>query len=273
MNLQEIPISGIEVVENHRVDIQKTAINELMLSIKQHGLQQPIGVSKVGKKYHLIFGQRRFLACQKLGWKTITAAVGNDVTEKDMSILCLTENIQRVNPSFEELGRGIEQLQKMDMTIQEIAARLGIDEKKANNILQTYTSLPKKHREKVKFMGRGARAKGCVSPQIANKILRIKKHRGLTDKACDSLFQYVIDTDMSKEDLDNLAILLNEGLELKDALEKLCSYHVYHIDIVADRLEVGKLIQDNQLAGNKQLFRRIIFGKMAPLKKPSFINI
>lgn len=145
MKIQEISIDKIIIKENHRTSVDDTNINELMASIKQHGLQQPIGVSpmKNKKTYNLIFGQRRLIACKKLGWKTVTAAIGEDLDEKTIGLLCLTENMQRVNPSYEELGRGIEELKKMNMTIPEIAVRLGINEKKVANIAFSYCRFPK----------------------------------------------------------------------------------------------------------------------------------
>ena len=74
MPLQNIAIKKIKVVENHRVNIDATHLDELMQSIKQHGLMQPIGVALNGAgSFVLRFGHRRLLACEKLGYKTLIA--------------------------------------------------------------------------------------------------------------------------------------------------------------------------------------------------------
>lgn len=50
-------------------------LEELMANIQQHGLIQPIGIYPIAyKKYRLLFGLRRLLACKRLGMKTIRAA-------------------------------------------------------------------------------------------------------------------------------------------------------------------------------------------------------
>lgn len=74
----EVDIKNIEVDPRYTTrhsDIDKD-IDQLTDSIKTIGLLQPIGLLCVKyKKYKLIFGQRRFLACKKLKYKKIPSMV------------------------------------------------------------------------------------------------------------------------------------------------------------------------------------------------------
>lgn len=274
VQVSEIPIKQIFVVENHRSKIEKTHLEELMQSIKQHGIKQAIGVSQDGKNhYTLIFGHRRLLACQKLGWETIPASVLQDIDPEKMMILNLTENIQRKDPSFAELGRGIEKLKKMGLNYAEISARLGIPEKKVKDIAGVYDSIPSSVRSKVSFMSKGTHVKGKIQPQVATRIAMIKREFGLTEKACEEMVKYVIDTEMSKEDIGNMVVLLKSGMTVDQAIEKLCDYHVYTLQIVAHRNTVSKIIHENGCPSYKNLFQKIIYGQIKGIPKPDFIKI
>lgn len=279
MKIQEILINDIDIIENHRVQIQDSTIAQLMQSIKQHGLEQPIGVSLNKKnKYDLVFGNRRLLACQKLGWSKITASVYEGMELKQLLILNVTENIQRVNPSFAEIGRAIEKLNKLGLTLEEISVRLGMPKKKIDEILFTYTKLDVKHRSRVQFTGKGGRKNENALPaQTALAIVKMKKSYGLSDKNVDNLIKccsnQVEDTQINKEMLKNLALLLRNGLPYEEAMEKLDDYFVYRIDLCANKLEIGKLVEQHQIGSHQILFKKILYGQLPGIKKPGFIKI
>jgi len=103
MEVKEIKIDEISLSEaNTRKDLiagtEDASIDDLAQSIQEKGLLNPIivRVSKDGL-YELIAGQRRFLACQKLGWKTIPAIVRDVTDDTDATILSLIENVHRAD--------------------------------------------------------------------------------------------------------------------------------------------------------------------------------
>ena len=102
MQTVEIPLTQITVSpSNTRKDMEAgtedTGLRDLMDSIREHGLINPVMVMQRGDGYELIAGQRRFLACQRLGWDTITAAIRNDLDPTDATILSLVENVHRAD--------------------------------------------------------------------------------------------------------------------------------------------------------------------------------
>ena len=78
-----------------RTNFEQDALNELVASIKEHGIIQPITVRKLGyDKYQLISGERRFRASQLAGLTSVPAyiRIANDQAMLEMA---LVENIQR----------------------------------------------------------------------------------------------------------------------------------------------------------------------------------
>jgi len=77
-DIQEIPMDSIEEEGVLMTGgLAPTAEEEtLMRNIQEKGLLQPIVVESLGEgRYRVIAGQRRYLACKRLGWKTIPAVV------------------------------------------------------------------------------------------------------------------------------------------------------------------------------------------------------
>lgn len=275
MKIEEVFINNINIIENHRNKVEETQIHELMSSIKQHGLQQPIGLTPNNKKgYDLVFGNRRLIACEKLGWTKITASIMDKMEMKKFLVLQLTENMQRKDPTFPEFGRAIERLIKLGLDIPQVAVRLGVEESKVRMILRTYTTLPAKHRDKVSFMGKGTKASpGAIPPQVATGIIRMKKDFGLSDKNLDALIAHVGKGDLVRDNLRSLACLLRTGIKFEEALEKLFDYEVYTLVFVANRLEVGKAVTETGSGSAQILFKRILYGKLSGLKQPDFVKI
>jgi ParB/RepB/Spo0J family partition protein len=275
MKVQEIPIEKIRITENHRVNIDSTHLDELMQSIKQRGLIQPIGVSANGHNdYILRFGQRRLLACKKLGYKTISASIEDVAGEQNLLLENLTENMQRKDPSFAELGRIIDKLAK-ELSVKEISVRLGIPAPKIKQIVDVYHALPEKFRKRIVFMEKGGgrkERKGCIPAQAAMKIVEMKKHHGLKDKEVDHVFNAVVEHGMDKLDLDNVGDLIHSGMSVDAAMRNVREYGVFTLDVVAKHSEVTQLMEKHGLISRKHLFKKIIYGEIPALIKPSFVS-
>ena len=70
------------------------ALRELSASIKEHGVIQPIIVRKIGDKYEIIAGERRYKASTMAGLTKIPAIIRN-LDDKEASKVALLENLQR----------------------------------------------------------------------------------------------------------------------------------------------------------------------------------
>ena len=98
--IKEVKISEIEPGEGQpRKTFDKDKINALAESIKEHGLIQPIIVSKEKNCYRIIAGERRWRAARVAGLKTIPV-IEREASPREIMELALIENIQRedLNP-------------------------------------------------------------------------------------------------------------------------------------------------------------------------------
>lgn len=111
--IHQIPIDEIEVSgDNVRISQQTVALDELASSIEIHGLLQPVVlVGQIGSPpYQLISGQRRYLAHQKLGRKSIKAVFTGPLSRTEAIIRSLVENLQRVDLNFADTQVAVTEL-------------------------------------------------------------------------------------------------------------------------------------------------------------------
>ena len=112
------------------------ALNELALSIKEHGVIQPIIVRKIGDKYEIIAGERRYRASQLAGKTTIPALV-RDIDDKETAKIALLENLQRSDLTPIEEAKTYQTILKLDnITQDELAANLGKSQSTVANKLR-----------------------------------------------------------------------------------------------------------------------------------------
>ncbi len=136
--LAEIPISQIQPNPYQpRKTFNEASIEELARSVREHGIVQPLVVTRVGDKYKLIAGERRFRAAQKAGLTTVPALIKEMMQEGDALQIALIENIQRedLNPIEEALA--YHQLHDdFQLTQEEISKRVGKERSTVANFLR-----------------------------------------------------------------------------------------------------------------------------------------
>ncbi|RPA64734.1 ParB/RepB/Spo0J family partition protein [Gordonia oryzae] len=129
---REIPPTLIQPNPNQpRTVFDEDALNELIHSIREFGLMQPIVVRKLpaptaeGVQFQIVMGERRWRASQEAGLEAIPAIV-RETPDGDMLRDALLENIHRaqLNP-LEEAAAYQQLLEEFDVTHEELAARLG----------------------------------------------------------------------------------------------------------------------------------------------------
>lgn len=134
---QEIPVHLIEPSPYQaRREIPTEQLGELAESIRSEGLLQPIVVRKVGEKFQLIAGERRWRAFQLLKIKSIPARVG-EWSNASSAALGLIENLQRegLNP-IEEAHGYASLIRDFDLTQDNAASRVGRPRASVANVLR-----------------------------------------------------------------------------------------------------------------------------------------
>ena len=150
MNEQVINISIDDIIPNRfqpREVFKDQALDELALSIKEHGVIQPIIVRPiVNNKYEIIAGERRYKASTIAGKTTIPAIVRN-LDDKETSKQALLENIQRQDLTPIEEARTYQTILSLDnITQEELAKTMGKSQSAISNKLRLLT-LPEEVQE------------------------------------------------------------------------------------------------------------------------------
>jgi ParB family chromosome partitioning protein len=132
MEFREIKLSKIDISSfNTRKDLEAgmedSSLDDLASSIRDKGLLNPITVMKRDDGgYDLIAGQRRFLACRKIGWETIPAIVRDKLDDADAMILSLIENVHRADMNPIDKARAYEKIFEKYRNYDRVAEETGV---------------------------------------------------------------------------------------------------------------------------------------------------
>jgi len=134
-----------------RGDFDDDALAELATSIAANGLLQPIVVRDVGEGYQIVAGERRLRAIQRLGWERVPI-ITRALTDEQMLVVALVENLQRENLSSLEEAQGYHRLiEDFGLTQEEVGRHVGRERSTVSNALRLL-SLPAAVRE---LLGQG----------------------------------------------------------------------------------------------------------------------
>lgn len=198
-----------------RTEFDSEKQNELILSIKEKGLIQPIIVRRKADNYEIIAGERRFRAVKALGNEKIPAIV-KEVDDKEALILSLIENIQRqqLNP-IEEANAFKRLIEEFRINQEEIAQFLGKDKTTISNTLRLL-KLPEEVQEYLK--------KGHITFGHAKVILSLDSEQKQID-----FCKQIISNSLSVRELETIA--KTSSPQTKRRIRKESNRDPYVIDI------------------------------------------
>ena len=108
-----------------RQDFKTESLGELVDSIREQGIIQPLIVRKVGEHFELIAGERRWRAAKTLSLKEAPAIV-REATDQEVLELALIENLQRADLNVVEEARAYQRLAaEFDLRQEDIARKVG----------------------------------------------------------------------------------------------------------------------------------------------------
>lgn len=137
-NVMEIPVSQIQRNPYQpRSIFDPLKMEDLVASVKEHGILQPILVKKVGiERYELVAGERRYRAAKAAGLARIPALV-RQVTEQAQLEIAIVENLQREDIGALESARAYKRLmEEFQMTQDQVAQRVGKSRSAVANTLR-----------------------------------------------------------------------------------------------------------------------------------------
>ena len=119
--------------------ITPESLQELVESIKEHGILEPLVVAKTPAGYQIIAGERRWRAAKIVGLKTVPAIV-KETTPSGMLEMALVENVQREDLNPIERAQAFKRLkEEFGLETREIAKRIGKSPAYVSNSLRLLT--------------------------------------------------------------------------------------------------------------------------------------
>lgn len=174
------------------------ALNELAVSIKEHGIFQPVILKKSIQGYEIVAGERRCRAAKLAGLSEVPAIIV-DFTDQQMLEIALLENIQREDlNAIEEAQAYQTMMDKLQLNQSQLAKRIGKSRTYITNMLRLL-NLPDKIQQYV--------LSDKITMGHARALITLDK-----DKALE-IAQRIIDENLSVRDVENIV----KGLELQKA--------------------------------------------------------
>jgi len=222
------------------------ALKELAISIKEHGVIQPIIVRQVNNKYEIIAGERRYKASTLAGLTKIPAIVKN-LDDKESSKIALIENLQRKDLTPIEEARTYQKILELEdgMTQDGLAQTMGKTQSAISNKLRLL-SLP----EEVQH--------ALLNEQIAERHARCLLN--LEDRNQQiKLLEKVISTRMTVKELEKEIKMYREqnpsgsfGMEFNNNIpasepveEKVIPYTASSVELNPTEVDINKIRENS----------------------------
>ena len=171
----ELPVDAITPNPRQpRAVFDEEALAELVYSIKEIGLLQPVVVRRAGSGFELVAGERRLRACREAGMTTIPAIIRD--TEDDALLRdALLENLHRADlNALEEAAAYSQMLADFGCTQEELAKRIGRSRPQVSNTLRLLR-LPPDVQRRV--------AAGVLSAGHARALLSLEDQQAIEEMA------------------------------------------------------------------------------------------
>lgn len=186
---RELPVGSLAPNRHQpRTHFDEHALEELAESLRQHGMVQPIVARKVGDKFEIIAGERRWRAARKAGLAMVPVVL-KEVPDDRLLEYALVENIQRQELNPIEEAKAYWQLgEHLRLTQEQVADRVGKSRPQVANTLRLL---------RLPHGIQGQVANGALSTGHAKVLLGVEEAR-----LQEQLAQEVVDRQLSVRALE-----------------------------------------------------------------------
>ena len=225
MLVREIPTQDVDVSEfNTRKNLtdgqHDSTIEDLAKSIEKQGLLSPITVfQKPDGRYSLVAGQRRLLACRKLGWSMIPAIVRDTMTDADATAISLIENVHRADMNPRDKALAFKALLDKFGDFQSVSRETGVGVSTIRKYIQLLDLAPELQEQLAAGEAKNTEALARLGQRFEDPDRQLEvwdRIRGFTQDVQQEIIK------RADHNLGNLDTLVDK------AAEGAFSYHVVH---------------------------------------------
>lgn len=189
----DVPVGSISPNPRQpRKDFDSDTLSELAMSIKEHGVLQPLVVRQIGEsKYELIAGERRLRAAKLAGLRRVPIALRTASAQASLE-LAVIENVQREDINAIECAIAYRRLiDEFSLTQDQVATKVGKSRVSVANTLRLL-KLPQDMQDAV--------SSGQITEGHARALLMVD-----SPSRQMSLFERAIDEELSVRELERMA--------------------------------------------------------------------
>ncbi|MCI5879984.1 MAG: ParB/RepB/Spo0J family partition protein [Bacillales bacterium] len=214
-----------------RKEFDPEKLTELAVSIKEHGIIQPIIVKKSVKGYEIIAGERRYRASKLAGLDKVPAIV-RPFTDEQMAEISLLENIQRENLNPIEEALAYKQLlEKSHMTHENLSTKVGKSRSYITNVIGLLR-LPSEVQELV--------SKGKISMGHARALSKLE-----SDEEIIRLAHKIDEENITVRDVEDISSKEEKKVKITKKVDN--NDYKYVEDLLRDKLDTKIKIKDKKI--------------------------
>jgi ParB family chromosome partitioning protein len=182
--IQELPVDRLVPSPfQPRRSINEEALQELIESVKTHGILQPLVARRAGSEFQLIVGERRLQAARRAGLEKVPVIL-REATDREMLELALVENLQREDINAMEAAEGYRRLMdEFELTQEDLGGRVGKSRSAVANTLRRLR-LPEVLQDSLRRReideGHGKALAGLEQERLVLRLWRRVVRRGLS---------------------------------------------------------------------------------------------
>jgi ParB family chromosome partitioning protein len=218
-----------------RKDFAPEALQELVDSIRQHGIIQPLIVRQTGGRYELIAGERRWRAAQELGLTEVPVIIrsANDLEVLELSLI---ENLQRSDLNPIEEAHGYARLaEEFGMRQEEIATKVGRSRAAVANamrLLELHSQVQTWVAQEVVSVGHAKVLLGLKNHDEQRAAAETVLRRNLTVRATERLVAQQLGIGRRRKTRPAEAVTSAAIADLQERLQRYLGTHVklHHAD-------------------------------------------
>ena len=225
-----------------RLSFDEQGLNELAQSIKEHGIIQPLVLRKIGDKFEIIAGERRYKASYIAGLTEVPAVIIN-LNDNESAEVAIVENIQRKDLSpIEEAKSYKKLLDRGYLTQDQLAGRMGKTQATVSNKLRLLNldedvqsallnnKISERHARSILRLDDKEKQKQILK-EILNRRLNVRDTENLVSEMLNdnkkeefihvsnltpNTFEFPEITDNKKEEVKDLDSLLNSTISINN---------------------------------------------------------
>lgn len=256
----KIKLKKIKHLDNSRLR-DTDDVSELMHDIEQHGLLQPVAIRSNDNA--LIFGNRRVKAFEKLGYEEIPCFFYDDVSDSELLILNIIENIKRKNIGSIEIGRACKKLRETGMTNSEIAEKLNISKSRVEGSIRAFEVVVGTPFEKLVIFGKlgsGKARKGIPETLIWKIQNSLSRARRLTKDDWDALLNSLERGELTTHHITQLRkiLMFEPQLSIQKAMEILSRCRIVHLYIHFNSKVLAGKMKEEKCESEQEFLKTII---------------